>query len=173
MAMVTTPVAESIVAPCPLTANVSASPAKAAAAATATGARAGIGGDVGEGRHHRRRLGGRRRAPAVIRHGAARGVGRRHPRGEGLAVVGGPRRVGKAGRAATAMPSSSQATAISGAGTPSQAPGSRVTRLPTVAVPGQRRRRATSAGATSIATAATVRRKRLVARRRRRPSRSR
>ena len=38
VAMVTTPVAESIVAPCPLTANVSASPAKAAAAETATGA---------------------------------------------------------------------------------------------------------------------------------------
>ena len=38
MAMVTTPVAESIVAPVPLTANVSALPAKAAAAATATGA---------------------------------------------------------------------------------------------------------------------------------------
>src|SRR6187200_977483 len=38
VAMVTTPVAESIVAPVPLTANVSARPAKAAAAATATGA---------------------------------------------------------------------------------------------------------------------------------------
>ena len=38
VAMVTTPVAESIVAPVPITANVSAAPAKAAAASTATGA---------------------------------------------------------------------------------------------------------------------------------------
>ena len=125
MAMVTTPVAESIVAPVPFTANVSAAPAKAAAAATATGAApasaatsASGATTVGAAWTIASAAVSAAALPAALV--AVTRAARARPSSAAL------RHVGEPVAPSTTSPSRSQATARSGAGVPRQAPGSRV-----------------------------------------------
>ena len=88
----------STVAPPPATAKTSALAGEGRRRLDDRGRVADEEPEVGERRHHRRR-GVDDRERRGLGRGRARGVRRRHPRGEGLAVVGRGRRVARAGRA--------------------------------------------------------------------------